>query len=186
MMRRHAELSSTAPGGTPKPRAGTRLVSGRRIRLAELRGAGMALVLLSASSCAARPSEPDPRVLQTQVGPIGVEVRGSVGGLTNVDVTRLVQAGAVEACPGRVSSHPGDVGGPPLSMIWHLQDLGGRPPTVTITARLFNAGHQVSFAFDHTLPPDVAPDAVFERAVSGVACALFSKAGYLNNAQPMG
>jgi hypothetical protein len=70
-------------------------------------------------------------------------------------------------------------------MIWHLQDLGGRPPTVTIAARLFNTGHQVSFAFDHTLPPDVAPDAVFERAVSGVTCVLFSKAGYLNYAQPM-
>jgi hypothetical protein len=185
-MRRHVDLYSTAPGGTPKPHAGTRLVSGRGVRLAELRGAGMALVLLLASSCTARPSQPDPRVLQTQVGPIGVEVRGSAGGLTNAGVTRLVQVGVVGACPGRVSSHSGDVGGPPLSMIWHLQDLGGRPPTVTIAARLFNAGHQVSFAFDHTLPPDVAPDAVFERAVSGVTCALFSKAGYLNNVQPMG
>jgi hypothetical protein len=146
----------------------------------------MALVLLFATSCAARPSEPDPRVLQTQVGPIGVEVRGSVGGLTNVDVTRLVQVGVAEACPGRVSSHPGDVSGPPPSMIWRLADWGGRLPTVTIAARLFNAGHQVSFAFDHTLPPDVVPDAVFERAVSGVTCALFSTAGYLNYAQPMG
>jgi hypothetical protein len=185
-MRRHADLSSTGPGGTPKPRAGTRLVSRRRVRFAELRGAGMALLLLFASSCTARSSEPDPRVLQTQVGPIGVEVRGFVGGLTNVGITRLVQVGVAKACPGQVSSHPGDVGGPPLSMIWHLEDRGGRSPTVTIAVRLFNAGHQVSFAFDNTPSPDVAPEVVFEHAVSGVTCTLFSKAGYLNYAQPIG
>jgi hypothetical protein len=182
MMRRHADLSSMALGGMPKPLAGARLVPGRTIRLAELRRAGIVLVLLLASNCTARPSEPERRVVQTQVGPIGVEVRGFGGGLTNVDVTRLVQAGVVEACPERVSSHPGDGGGPPLSMIWHLGDGGGQLPTVTITARLFNAGHQIGFAFDHTLPPDVAPNVVFEYAVSGVTCALFSKAGYLNDA----
>jgi hypothetical protein len=55
---------------------------------------------------------------------------------------------------------------------------------VTIAARLFNAGHQVSFAFGHTLPPDVAPNVVFEYAISGVTCALLSKAGYLDDAQP--
>jgi hypothetical protein len=185
MMRRHADLSSTAPGGMPGPTANARLVSARGIRLAELRRAGIALVLLLASSCTARPSEPERRVVQTQVGPIGVEVRGFGGGLTNVDVTRLVQAGVVEACPGRVSSHLGDVSGPPLSMIWHLDDGGGGSPMVTIAARLFNAGHQVSFAFDHTLPPDVAPNVVFEYVVGGVTCALLSKAGYLNGAQPM-
>lgn len=183
-MRRHADLSSAAPGGTLKPRAGTRLVSSRRIGLTELRRAGIALVLVLASSCTARPSEPEPRVVQTQVGPIGVEVHGFVGGLTNADVTRLVQVGVVEACPGRVSSRLGDVSGPPLSMIWHLDDGGGRPPMVTIAARLFNAGHQVSFAFGHTLPPDVAPNVVFEYAISGVTCALLSKAGYLDDAQP--
>jgi hypothetical protein len=183
-MRRRAELSSMAPGGMPRPLANPRLVSGRRIWLAELRRAGIALVLLLASSCTARPSEPEPRVVQTQVGPIALEVRGFVGGLTNVGVTRLVQAGVVEACPGRVSSHPGDVGGPPLSMIWHLVNGAGRPPTVTIAARLFNAGHQVSFAFNHILSPDVAPNVAFEYAVSGVTCDLFSKAGYLNDAQP--
>jgi hypothetical protein len=185
-MRRHTDLSSMAPGEMPRPLTDVRLVSGRRIRFAELRRAGMALVLLLASSCAARPSEPEPRVVQTQVGPIGLEVRGFVGGLTNADAARLVQAGVVEACPGRVSSHPVEVGGPTLSMIWHLDDAGGPSPTIIIAARLFDAGHQVSFAFDHTLPPDVAPNVVFEYAVSGVTCALFSKAGYLNDAQPMG
>jgi hypothetical protein len=97
----------------------------------------------------------------------------------------LVQVGVVEACPGRVSSHLGEAGRPPLSMIWHLDDGGGRSPTATIAARLFNAGHQVSFAVDHILPPDVAPNVVFEYTVSGVTCALFSKAGYLADAQPM-
>ena len=184
-MRRHADLSSMAPGGMPRPLASARFVSGRSIRLAELRRAGIVLVLLLASSCNGRPSEPERRVVQTQVGPIGLEVRGFGGGLTNIDVTRLVQAGAVEVCPERVSSHPGDVGGPPLSMIWHLDDGGGGSPMVTIAARLFNAGHQVSFAFDHTLPPDVAPNVVFEYVVGGVTCALLSKAGYLNGAQPM-
>jgi hypothetical protein len=185
-MRRHADLSSMAPGGMPRPLASARLVSGRSIQLAKLRRAGIALVLLLVSSCTARPAEPEPRVVQTQVGPIALEVRGFVGGLTDVDVTRLVQAGVVEACPGRGSSHPGDVGGPPLSMIWHLGDGGGRPPTVTITARLFNAGHQIGFVFNHILSPDVAPKVAFEYAVSGVTCALFSKAGYLNDAEPIG
>jgi hypothetical protein len=174
-----------APGGMPRPLASVRLVSGRSIRLAELRRAGIALVLLLASNCTARPSEAEPRVVQTQVGPIGVEVHGFGGGLTNVDVTRLVEAGVVEPCRGRVSSHLGDVSGPPLSMIWHLDDGGGGAPMVTIAAHLFNAGHQVSFAFDHTLPPDVAPNVVFEYAVGGVTCALFSKAGYLDDAPPM-
>jgi hypothetical protein len=135
-MRRHAGLSSRAPGGTPKPPADAKLVSSRSIRLTEPRRAGIALVLLLAGSCIALPSEPEPRVLQTQVGPIGAEVRGFIGGLTNVDVTRLVQAGVVEACPGRVSSYLGEVGRPPLSMIWHLDDGGGRSTTATIAARL--------------------------------------------------
>jgi hypothetical protein len=64
-----------AHGGKPRPLAGVRLVSGRSIRLAELRRAGIALVLLLASSCTACPSEPDPRVVQTQVGPIGLAGR---------------------------------------------------------------------------------------------------------------
>jgi hypothetical protein len=137
MMRRHADLSSMAPGGMPSPLAGVRFVSGRSTRLA-----GIALVLLLATSCTARPSASEPSVVQTQVGPIGLEVRGFVGGLTNVNATRLVQAGVVKTCPERVSSHPGER---PLSMIWHLADGGGRLPTVTITARLFNAGHQIGF-----------------------------------------
>jgi hypothetical protein len=185
-MRRHAELSSMASGGMPRPLASTRFVSGRSIRLAEVGRAGIALILLLASSCAARPAEPEPRVVQTQVGPIALGVRGFVGGLTNVDVSRLVQAGVAETCPGRVSSHPADMDGSPISMIWDLANGAGRAPTVTIAARLFNAGNQVSFEFNHIASPDVAPYAVFEYAVSAVSCTLFSKAGYLNDARPMG
>jgi hypothetical protein len=186
-MSSRADLSSEVPDSTPKPSAGAGLLSGRRIRPAHPRRAGIiVLALLLASSCTALSPAPEPHVLRTQVGPIGVQVRGFVGGLTNVDAARLVQAGVVEACLGRVSAHPGDAGGPSLSMIWHLDEAGGRFPTVTIAARLFNAGHQVGFAFDHALSPDVAPNIVFEYAVSGVTCALFSKAGYLNDAQPMG
>jgi hypothetical protein len=180
-----ADLSSGAPGSTPTPPAGAGLFSGRGIRPAPPRRAGVVLALLLASGCTALPLAPEPRVLQTQVGPIGVQVRGFVGGLTNADAARLVQAGVVEACPGRGSTHPGEAGGPQLSMIWHLNDAGGPSPTVTIAARLFNTGHQVSFAFDHTLSPDVAANGVFAYAVSGVTCDLLSKAGYLGGAQPM-
>ena len=117
--------------------------------------------------------------VDTQAGPVGVEVHGFAGGLTNSEITRLVKAGMKQSCPGRAPSELDRVAGPSLSIIWEVVGAGVRPPAVIITGRLLNNGHQVSFAFDRTLPPDTSPDVVFEYAISGVTCALFRKAGFL-------
>jgi hypothetical protein len=51
MMSSHLDLSSWAPGSTPKPPAGAGLFSGRRIWPAHPRRVGIVLALLLASSC---------------------------------------------------------------------------------------------------------------------------------------
>jgi hypothetical protein len=170
--------SSVASSRAPTASPDARLVSRGDIRRSKLLRAGAALVTLLASGCSAPAARPDPVLVQKQNEPIALEMHGSAGGLTSVDTMRLVEAGVAERCSGRVAPHPHPVAGPSLSMIWHLGEGGAQAPRVTISARLFNAGHQVSFAFDSALPPGVVPDVVFKRAVSGVACTLFRKAGY--------
>jgi hypothetical protein len=114
--------------------------------------------------------------------PIGLEVHGFVGGLTNAEVTRLVKAGVAEGCAGDVLPPLSDGAGPPLSIIWHLDENGVGSRTVIITGRLFDSGRVVSFSFGRTFLPGAVPAAAFKYAVRSVTCSLLTKAGFLTGA----
>lgn len=180
--------SSVASDGTAEASPDDGLASDGPSRHPKLPRAAAALAILLASGCTVLPSQSEATQaqmpVQTQVGPIAVEVSGSVGGLTNDGTTRLVTAGVAQSCPGPDSLHPRGMARPSLTIVWNWQENAGPQPTVMISARLFNAGHQVGVAFHRTISPSAAPDVAFEDAIGGVTCALFRKAGYLGDDAP--
>lgn len=146
-----------------------------------------AFLLLVCGCAMLKPSRPaNPTSIATQLGPIMLEVHGVAGGLTNSELTRLVTAGIKQGCRGGGTSGAKALIRPSLSMVWDIQTAGARPPSIIIIARLLSAGRPVSFAFDRTIPPDAAPDVVFEYATAGVSCALFRKASYFTPAHRKG
>ena len=149
---------------------------------------GILLLLVGGCSFAAPlyPAEQhiaERHIVETQAGPISVEVHGLAGGLTNNDLTRLVNAGIKQGCPDPVRPGVLAAARPSLSMIWDVEPAGTPHPSVMVTARLDSDDHPVSFAFDRTISPDAAPYAVFEYSIAGVTCSLFRKAGYLSAAE---
>jgi hypothetical protein len=144
---------------------------------------GMLLLLVGGCSFAATLYPVERHTVETQAGPISVEVHGLAGGLTNNDLTRLVNAGIKQGCPGPVPPGVLAAAGPSLSMIWNVEPAGTPHPSVMVTARLDSDDHPVSSTFDRTISPDTAPYAVFEYSIAGVTCSLFRKAGYLSAAK---
>jgi hypothetical protein len=141
-----------------------------------------ALLLFIGGCTSVEPRPAEQHSVETKAGRSFVEVHGVAGGLTNSGLTKLVEAGIKQGCPGPVPPGIRAIAGPSLSMIWNVNDAGSPHPSVIVTARLLSAGHLVSFAFDRTISPGTAPHAVFEYAIAEVTCSLFRKAGYLSAA----
>src|SRR5258708_6413867 len=79
------------------------------------------------------------RIVEKQAGPISVEVHGLAGGLTNNDLTYLVNAGIKQGYSGPVPPGVLAAPGPSLSMIWNVEAAGAPHPSVIITAQLLSS-----------------------------------------------
>jgi len=119
------------------------------------------------------------QIVESQIGPVVVEMQGSAGGLPDAELRRLVVTGVKYGCSSEVSRHIRRAAGPPFVMIWDVVRSGAVHPMVTLSAHLLRGGRQIGFAFTQSISPGAAPPVVFESAVAGVTCAVFMKAGYL-------
>ena len=128
----------------------------------------------------------DRTVVESQVGPLVVETHGFAGGLTSSQFAHWVNEGVKRGCPRKAGLIKAPSVPPALSMVWSIERAGSRPPSVTVTARLLNGAHPVSFSATRTEPPGRVPHAVFKRVVADIACSLFLEAGYLRPASPDG
>jgi hypothetical protein len=145
----------------------------------------LALVaLVSGCTNIDRSTAADRPVIQSQAGPIAIEVvSNGAAGIPDSEVTKLVETGVRQGCRGETDDRIRVAADPMLAMRWEIQRTGPRP-LVIVTASLFSETRRVGFAFDRVLSPNAAPDVVFEYAVASLTCALYRKAGYLTDARP--
>ena len=141
--------------------------------------------LASACSNLDRTSAVESPIIESQAGPVAVEVLSNgAAGIPDSELAKLVQVGVRRGCRREAGDRIEAVAGPMLLIRWEVQRAGAPHPLVLVTASLFSQNRRVSFVFDHILSPDAAPYAVFEYAIASLTCELYRNAGYLAGIGP--
>jgi hypothetical protein len=155
----------------------------RRLPFARINGANrlrslsrvLALVaLLLPASCTGSPEtlalQPD-FAMTTTTGLVGVNVRGSVPGVTDRAFVQMVRTGMARAAPDAVVPSPAQAPFPRCHIVWHVQP-DGPDGASRLVVNIFNASGP--FAYEQAVVEDSAPRPVIVHVIESMTTRLMA------------
>lgn len=137
-------------------------------------------VLGSAACTGSTPTlaQPPEFVVKTSDGIAGVDIRGSLPGVTDSEFVQLVRTGMGRAAPGRVLARPVGLPSPECRIVWHVNP-SAEPGVSTLVANVFD--RSVPVAYEQETVTNNAPTSTITYAIESVAGRLIRSTATLDS-----
>jgi hypothetical protein len=136
---------------------------------------------LGSAACTGSPptlAQPPDFAVKTSGGITGVDIRGSLPGVTDSEFVQLVRAGMGRAAPGTVLPGPVELPFPECRIVWHVNP-SAEPGVSTLVANIFH--RSVPVAYEQETVTNNAPTSTITYAIASVTGRLIRSAATLDS-----